>query len=336
MKAQKERDYIYASTRVRAAGGKGTADERLRSFTGAGSVDELTALIRDAGLVAEDLLPSATDLSSTVSAALDSAVRLVVSSVPDPSVYGFLLYKYDCNNLKVAVKENITGQYSGNLLFTCGTVAPEKIKECVRDRRFDGIPGNMAKRASEAYDEYEQTGEARIIDFLIDKGCFEDSAVSAKETGVALFGDLISKRADIVNVMTFLRVHLSGIPSGAIPSVIERASVSGGVIPVERFLTAAAEVAAGGDLREAVAKRIDDYPLRAAVTETDDLTETSARLEEIFESLVKPYEFGSFGPEIPAVFLIGREAELRQCRMIASMLRAGAAREDIRRRFKIS
>ena len=194
----------------------------------------------------------------------------------------------------------------------------------------------MAKRAAEALDEYEQTGEARIIDFLIDKGCFEDSARSAKETGVRLFSDLISIRADIVNIMTYLRVHLSGLPSGTIPSLIERSSVSGGVIPHERFISAAEEVAAGGDLRESIAKRLDDYPMRAAIVETDDITETAAKLEEIFESRVKPYEFRPFGAEIPAVFLISREAELRQCRMIASMIRAGCTKEEIRRRFKVS
>ncbi len=334
MKAQKERDYIYASTRIKAAEGKGTAGERLLSFTGAGSVEELASLVRDSGLISDGFIARATGFSSTVSAALDSAVDLVTTSVPDPGVYGFLLYKFDCNNLKVAVKENITGIYSGDLFFSCGTVDPEKIKECVRERRFDGIPENMAKRASEALDEYEQTGEARIIDFLIDKGCFEDSAKSAEETGIKLFRDLMTKRADIVNIMTCLRVHLSGLSSGTVTSVIERSFVSGGTIPVERFLSAAEDVASGGDLRESVAKRIDDYPMRAAVTETEDASETSAKLEEIFESLIKPYEFKPFGAEIPAVFLISREAELRQCRMIASMIRAGCTKEEIRRRFK--
>lgn len=336
MKAQKERDYIYASTMIRSAGGKGTAGERLLSFTGAGSVGELASLILDAGLVSDRFIPSATDFSSTVSAALDSAVDLVTSSVPDPSVYGFLLFKFDCNNLKVALKENITGASSGDLFFNCGTVGAEKIKECVRSRRFDGIPENMASGAAEALDEYEQTGEARIIDFLIDKGCFEDSERSAKETGVKLFSDLISKRADTVNIMTYLRVHVSGLPSGTVPSVIERASVSGGTIPVERFLTAAEDVLSGADMRDALANRIDDYPMRAAIRETSDIVDTSARLDEIFESVVKPYGFRPFGPEIPAVFLIEREAELRQCRMIASMIRSGCPREEIRRRFKVN
>ena len=36
MKAQKERDYIYASTRVRAAGGKGTAEGKIRALRDCG------------------------------------------------------------------------------------------------------------------------------------------------------------------------------------------------------------------------------------------------------------------------------------------------------------
>ena len=45
MKKNKELDYVYASTRVRAAEGRGTARERLTSFAEAGSAEALTSAV---------------------------------------------------------------------------------------------------------------------------------------------------------------------------------------------------------------------------------------------------------------------------------------------------
>ena len=123
-----ELDYVYASTRVKTAEGRGTLRDRLTSFAEAGSAEALVSAVVDSGIVSN---PAVKTPSEAADAALVGAAELLRSSVPDPGVYDFLFYKYDCNNIKVALKESILESREDSRYFTCGTVSPSDVREAV-------------------------------------------------------------------------------------------------------------------------------------------------------------------------------------------------------------
>ena len=76
-----ELDYVYASTRVKTAEGRGTMRDRLTSFAEAGSAEALVSAVVDSGLVSD---PAVKTPAEAADAALISAAELLRSSVPDP------------------------------------------------------------------------------------------------------------------------------------------------------------------------------------------------------------------------------------------------------------
>ncbi len=326
-----ELDYVYASTRVKTAEGRGTMRDRLTSFAEAGSAEALVSAVVDSGIVSD---PTVKTPAEAADAALVGAAELLRSSVPDPGVYDFLFYKYDCNNIKVALKESILESHEDSRYFTCGTVSPSDVREAVFSRNYSALPENMGKRAKEAQDAYETTKEARSIDLLIDRGCFEDIEESVKGSGVPFFKEYVSALVDSTNYLTFLRISSSGMAPGACSSLIGRAALTGGDVDASVF-----EEASAADTHEervaALILKTDRVDYREALGLADDPDAVAAAFEKVADEAAEKAASKAFGPEVPAVFFIRREAEVRAVRIAASMISAGKTPEAIKTRIGI-
>ena len=219
------------------------------------------------------------------------------------------------------------------LYFDCGTVDINVVKSSVKSRDFSLLPQNMADKAKKAYDIYEQTGEARVIDIMTDCGCFEDIAAFVKTTGIPLFQSLAEMRADITNIKTSIRISNSAFTPEAAKALMERSFVAGGTIPLNVFVKSA-DKSGVSDLTD-ISEKMEMSELKAAIDSADSLEGSERALEKCFEKLLEPYEYKAFGPEIPARFLILRESEITNCRIISAMISAGAGKEKIRERLGI-
>ena len=327
-KTTSELDYVYASTRVKAADGRGTARDRMTSFAEAANSEALMNAVIESGILPDG---SAATPSDAADAALNSAADLLKTSVPDPSVYDFLFFKYDCNNIKVALKESILGTREESRYFTCGTVSPSAVRDAVFSRNYSALPENMGERAKEAQDAYETTKEARSIDLLIDRGCFEDIKQSVSDSGVPFFKEYVSALVDSANYLTFLRISSSGMSPEACFSLISRAVITGGDTDVSVF-----EEAGSAETHEervsALIMKTDRVDYREALNLGDPDAVTSA-FERITAGTVERASAKAFGPEVPAIFFIKREAEIRALRIAASMIPSGKTPDEIKARI---
>ncbi|MBQ6262476.1 MAG: V-type ATPase subunit [Clostridia bacterium] len=326
-----ELDYVYASTRVKTAEGRGTLRDRLTSFAEASNGEALVTAVLESGLISDVAVKTPADAAD---AALVGAADLLRSSVPDPDLYGFLFYKYDCNNIKVALKESILGVEDTSRYFTCGTVEPSAVREAVFSRNYSALPENMGKRAKEAQDAYETTKEARTIDLSLDRGCFEDIEESVASSGVPFFKEYASALVDSTNYLSFLRISSSGMAPGACSSLMSRAALPGGTVDVSVF-----EEASAADTHEeriaALVLKTDSVDYREALSRDGDPDAVAAALEKAVDKVVEKADAKAFGPEVPAVFFIRREAEVRAVRIAASMIASGKTAEAIKARIGI-
>lgn len=325
-----ETEYMYASARIRASEGRETARVRLDRMLECRSPEQLRKTVLELGFLAEDRRPPDT-LPETLDQAWEDAVTLVRSSVPDPALYAFLLYKYDCNNIKVALKSRILGlDYSG-LYYTCGTFSADGLAERLETGDFTGLPEQMAAAVPEAQAAYARSGEGRAIDFCLDRACYGDMAAQAAGTGVPLFMEYTAAKADITNILSSVRMAARGTKESA-AAILEEAFVPGGTMPLSFFLEdgclgyeALRERMAPGLLKEAVEKIL--------------MLGGNARPEKVFDDtvyrLMNRDRFVPFGVHIPAVFLVNREAELKNCRIIAAGLEAGVSGAELRERIRV-
>jgi len=207
--------YVYASSRVKSADGSGTEATRLARLLECNTVRDVYDAMIDSGICPAAEKRAVTGDSDAAAladealeGALDYAAGLLRECVPDASIYDFLFYKYDCNNIKAAVKSALRGVSVDGTVFNCGTLSPECVMECATDRNATVLPTHMSKALAEAFESYEHTGEARSIDFILDRACFEDMAECAQKSGVAMFTDYVRALADVTNVRTAIRISI--------------------------------------------------------------------------------------------------------------------------------
>lgn len=325
--------YIYASTKVKSADGTGTEGSRLSRLLECSTVRDVYDAVIDAGICPGAEKRSVINDSDAVvatgeilSGALDYAASLVREAVPDASLYDFLFYKYDCNNIKAAVKSVLRGVSADGAMFSCGNFSAECAVECAQSRNTSPLPSNMARALIDAIDSYERTGEARSIDFILDRACFVDMAASAAKSEVAMFTEYVKALADVTNIRTAVRISASAIAPTAAEALMSRVFIPGGNVPESAFR------AEGGGIAEfsSLAANLPLTPLKSEVSDAaENPSLADAILDRFVERTAGDLSAKAFGPEIPAQFFISREREIRRYRKALSLLSIGNVKKDI-------
>lgn len=324
--------YIYASTKVKSADGVGTEESRLARLLDCSTVRDVYGEIVDAEICPgaekhnitgdSDAVNAAGDI---LSGALDYAADLVREAVPDKSLYDFLFYKYDCNNIKAAVKSALRGVSTDGAMFSCGTISAQCAVECADTRNTSPLPRHMAVAALEAIDAYERTGEARAIDFILDRACFADMAESAAAAEVPMFTEYVKALADVTNIRSAVRISASSVAPAAAEALFARVFVPDGSVPESAFYAEGTGVPS----LEALASALPLSPLKAEVAEAaENPSRADAVLERFVFRVAENMSNKAFGPEIPAYFFISREREIRRYRKALSVLSMGKVKKE--------
>ncbi len=317
--------YIFASSNLRAKEKAGSSAEILSAITNAGSSDALLRAAAKAWDISENA-PS----EKLLHKAMADAVEDVKSVVPDFSVFAPLLYKYDCTNVKLAIKYRIVGESPTGMLLDCGSIPAEVILKSQRDGNWSPLPPNMKRAAEEAEALYRKTGEARIIDITLDCACFLDMKADAEKGGIPLISSIASLRADTVNVLSLFRLREIGDTS-----LFKRLFLPTGNIPLEAFIK-------NGEFADVQSflLNIGDSPLKTALRAASDkissIAEIERDLDEVILSLLPPVKYTAYGPEVVVRYLLVREAEVMNCRIMLAAFNSGADSEKIRERMRRS
>lgn len=326
-----EREYLFASSFLKASDAEGTPADRLARFGAAADPEALRGAVREACRLAPNV-PG----ERVYDEAFADAVRTVRSAVPDFGVFGSLLYKYDCTNIKTAIKCALRGTSPDGLMFSCGTVAPETVLDGARSASFHSLPPHMNKAAGDAMHRYRKMGEARIIDLMLDTACFADMKESAAASGVDLLGEIVTVRADGTNAVTAQRIKAQGMPPETASALLREAYVPGGDLPVSALISPDGGC---GDIKDA-AQRLPfaspSAPVLRACAAENSFSGAQKVIDEAVLRLCDKYRFKPFGAESVVRYLVIREAEMTNCRILEAGMRGGCTekmRERLRRAY---
>ncbi len=324
--------YIYASTKVKSADGNGTESSRLKALLDCTTVRDVYDAVVDSAIcpTAEKRAVSGDSdavlaASEVLAGALDYAADLVREAVPEPELYSFLFYKYDCNNIKAAIKSHLCGVSADGTMFICANISPELAAECVKSRNTASLPYHMAKATLEAIDTFERTGEARSIDFILDRASFADMAADAAKSGVTMFSEYVSALADTTNIRSAVRISDSSIAPAAAEALMARVFVPGGSVAEDVFRSENGGVAA----LEEIYGNFPLIPLKAELAASlENKALTDAILDRFVQHSAGELAATAFGPEAPAQFFIAREREIRRYRKALSILSMGSVKKE--------
>ena len=342
MKRLQPTEYMYASARIRALENRLVGRERIEALVEARTADEVTERLAEYGYTmaeTEGNLPAGEALSAAregmLLAMLREAYTEAESAAPDPAVFRYFRYPYDCNNVKAAVKCAVRGISAAELLFDFGTVPADEVETCLREGKYDAFPPSLAAAIPVAKEAYDKTADPRRIDTVLDRACYEDMLREAEGGDPVLLGWL-KTRIDLTNILITLRILRMGM-GGVGASFLEEALLPGGTLG-HAFLT---EIYDGGESRLWEALLPTAYGKLAAVEgDPRPLSAVEKAADDLYMEQVRADGKTPFGAPVVGGYLVGCETSVKNIRIVLAAKDAGlepaALRERIRVKFETS
>ncbi|MBQ2810147.1 MAG: V-type ATPase subunit [Clostridia bacterium] len=325
--ALKDTEYMYISARIKAREGQTTYYARVKSYLDAKSLLDLCAISG----VTLDGESEREALENHFDKRVREAFELVKEGAPEPKYFDFLLYEYDACNLKVLIKGSIRKMSVDGMLYEIGTVDAKALKEALEARRLEGVlPSNMVRAVDEAYEAYSRTGDARVIDLIIDKACFADMLENSRLCGCDLAQALIKLRIDSINISTLQRILKSEIADKI--STFNMAFIDGGEIAYERLERVLSDeeyslidALEGSELRDTIRSLGNEY----------SFSRLERALDMKYMSLIDEVKYVPFGVEVVCSYLVNTLYEAKNARIIIAGLAMGLDEDKIRERVRI-
>ena len=166
-------DYLYLSARLRAKEAGLVGKEDLARYASMKDAAEITA-----ALVAEGKFPTDMPREAALAAMLKEGFDTVRAGAPDPAIFAFLQYPYDCHNVKTVLKCYFAHRAPDALLSDAGSVSVGALAD-IPAHVPEELPAHLRAAVPAARAAYERTGDPREIDFLLDAACFADMTEAA-------------------------------------------------------------------------------------------------------------------------------------------------------------
>ncbi len=310
----KDTDYTYAVAKVRARENALLDRARLQRLAEASSFAECLKLLREAGY------PSAEAGYEHMLAQEQAALYAFLREIsPVQETFDIFLVRSDYHNLKVLLKAEYLGENHDDLLKDMGRFPPERMRRAVAERRFSDMPAIMEAAVQEAVAAFDKTGDPQASDMVLDRAAFSEMTALAEQSGSPFVRELIAVMVDLENIRTFERVRHMG--KGY--DFLRRAVVDGGTIPPEKYL-ADTNVALSDILAGTAYQDFDSTSIAALEKDVDNF----------LVSYMRKTRFVAFGIEPLVAYLLAKENELRQVRIILTGKRNDIPADVIKERLR--
>ncbi len=328
----RDTDYMYSSARLRALETKMLGREGCERLLMAGSADEMIEQLAEFGYRPSKKQESAgrVDRDATLLSALSDAFADVAEMLPQPHIVRVFQYKYDCNNIKAALKARARGIDPRGMILPLGTLDPGVVTQAVEAGDFSALPEHMAKAAGEAADAYLKTKNPQKIDIILDRACFADMLDAAKASGVPFVIRYVKVKIDLTNILMCIRLwRMNAGDTGR--ALFEDSIIDGGELERE-FLLGLYD---RGESRLAEALAATAYSsFAAAIPAGAPISHIEREADRFIMNMVREVRWLPFGAEIAAAYLIAHEYGPMNVRIIMAGKEAGLAESAIRERMR--
>ena len=341
MKKLQPTEYMYASARIRAMENRLVGKERIDVLTDLKSSEDVMNKLSEYGVATaeqEEHTPASGEArgqkrEEMLLSLLREAYREVGASVPEPKLYDWFRYPYDCNNIKAVIKCYIRQIDPKDLLFDFGTVPTAVLTEAILTDKYQVFPDAMAAAVPVAREDYAKTGDPQRIDAILDIACYEDMLACAEASGNPALISWVKTKIDLVNIMMCLRIlRMKRGETGKI--FLDSSLLPGGELSRGFF----DEVYDGGEETLWSSLSMGRYSRFVHAVEATDAS--LAAIEKCADNhwmqLVRESARVSFGAEVPAGYLVGVETSVKNIRIILAAKDAGLSSDVLRERIRES
>lgn len=306
--------YAYAVSRIRAIEKKLLNRDKFDRMVDARSPQEALKVLQEAGYgnPSSDF-ENIWQYENLLKEEHKKSYNLLRKIAPEPEIFDLFLLSNDYHNIKVILKAEFSGQKESNILNESGSIPPEKLKAMITDRSFSGMPEIMKKAVEECIDNYGRTSDPQAVDLILDRALYAHMRELSHSSGSRFIKDLVTILTDLANIKIFLRVKNLNkskaffqkvlLPGG---SIEEKTFINFLDIQLDGFIDALRYTVYGAALEEGIKSFIA----------SGSLTEFEKQCDNYVLAYLKKSKYVTFGIEPLIGFLMGKETEIKNARIV--------------------
>lgn len=246
------------------------------------------------------------DFEKLLSGQINNVYKSLTGLLPKNDMIDIFLYKNDYHNIKVLIKEELSGSDGSKYFIDGGTIPLEKLRAAFIERKFSEMPAIDGSAVNEAMEAYAKTHDGRYIDVILDNACFKTMVESAKKSGNDYVIEYVKRFADITNIKSFARIKRLSKSF----KLFEEAYVTGGCISLSKFSEAYQS-------ENPAAVMVDTgYGIVSEKCMTASFTEFERICDDYLMSYVKDAKYKTLTPEPIFGYILGKETEIKCIRII--------------------
>jgi ATP synthase (C/AC39) subunit. len=246
---------------------------------------------------------------------------------PDGTVCDLLALKYDYHNLKVLVKEKWLEKDLSHLFIPIGTADLSALRSTYREGALGRMEGPFAEALKLADQVFASTRDPQQIDISLDRSFISHLLKLSRQMGVPLFEKYSRTMIDFINCRTAARLKRQGKDL----SFLREALLAGGFIDPDRIESAYHEDISRLGSR---LKNEDIGPTLIEGLKEGHLAELEKEMDDYLMVLVREAKMVHFGPEPLFAYILAKETEIKNLRIIMVSKINRIPPESIRERMR--
>lgn len=315
--------YTYALGVVRAREVKLISGKRLEELLTSEDVSEVAAALHDTdyGQFLRDF--SEYEFEKALEAAKVAFYDDIAKLIDDFEIMRILRAKYDFHNVTVMLKGKIAEEDFTDNCSPLGTIPVEKLKPIFKEERYSSLPAYLHKAVQNGIDAYySNEHNPQRLSFAIDSVMAE---TLTSYSGNSFLNDYFRIWVDLTNLKTILRLFFLE----KYEELADFALLPGGNIGREEIKKAKIE---NVDSLESLYRRTIYSSL---LEHADSFSVLERESEKILISYLKSVAFESIGVEPVICYLLFKENEVRNLRVIFIGKANGVGEDLIKERLII-
>lgn len=269
------------------------------------SYEAVIAVLADHGWTMPD---DTRDSGKILEMEMSRAWSWIREAAPDPTYFDCLIRKNDYHNLKAGIK-SLLSDFDVDLHFvTPSTLDLTLLKESIEANNFDALPAPFAKLGKDVYDTLVRTQDGQLADVMIDRMCLDDIQDMAAKTKIPL----LIEEMEIYTATTNIKTAFRAIRTGKDEAFLEKALT-------DKCKTVSKEklVSLAGAKVEDLLTYLSTTPYSAGTKYlSSSPSEYEKWVDDHMVSLLLPTRHSPLGPEPLIGFYMGKEAEVKNVRII--------------------
>ena len=326
-KKQKDTDYLFISTRLRAMESRMLTRERMERMLEARSIEDAVKVLTECGYEGLDPLTSEA-LEQSLKRSREETFAELTELAPDRAIVDAFRIKYDYHNAKALVKCTARGEDPLRMLIDAGRVSTDVLREAIQKDELETLPEPLQEAVSKAREVLATTGDPQRSDFALDRAYFAELSETAKASG----SDFLQEYARLLIDAANLRSAVRSIRMKKNLDFLGEVLVQGGSVERDKISAAVTggaklEPLFPDDLQEAAA-------LGDQAAEGGAQTAFEKACDDAVNKLLRRSHMTPFGDGVLISYLAARENDITAARIILSGRMAGVPTQSIRERLR--